>query len=136
MQPDQQPQRTGSKISNTEWGLVIGAAAVVDIAQIVLDIVLVGPFINWLIDIFVGLSLTFYYHIRGVKLDSKKIAVIIVTFVLEEFGLGVAPLWWADVTTIMLMDKTEKSLMKITPYHPDAAKLAKKATDMAPQKRI
>jgi hypothetical protein len=69
---EQKLQQSGSRIGNTEWGLVIGAAVVLDIGQWVLDILLIGVALNPLIDISVGMALPLYFHIRGVKLTPKR----------------------------------------------------------------
>ena len=48
-------EKKGSKISNTEWGLVIGALFVIDLIQIGLDLLAqVGVILNRFIDVFVG----------------------------------------------------------------------------------
>ena len=111
--PEQQPQQ-GSKISNTEWGLVIGALVIVDIAQFVLDMFVVGLIANRLIDFGVGMTLPFYLKIRGVKLDSKKIGGMIGSFLLEQIpGLDALPLWSLDGIMNMILDKADKKLPKL-----------------------
>lgn len=99
----------GSKISNTEWWLVIGALAVIDLVQIVLDIFVIGAVANRFIDFVVGISLPFYLKICGVKLDSKKIGGMVAAFFLEQIpGLDALPLWCLDGFTNMLWDKADK----------------------------
>ncbi len=109
----QQPQQ-GSRISNTEWGLVIGALATIDLTQFFLDVLLVGPFVNPFIDIVVGMALPFYLKIRGVKLDSKKIGGMIGAFFLELIpGFDALPLWCLDGFMNMMLDKADKKLPKL-----------------------
>ena len=101
-----------SKVSNTEWGLVIGALACVDGAQVFLDIVFFG-WLNPLIDIMVGASLTLYCFLRGVKLDSKKALSILGSFLIELVGtqtLDTLPLWSLDGIALMLLDKADGKL--------------------------
>jgi hypothetical protein len=99
----------GSKISNTEWGLVIGAALMVDIMQILLNLMLIGPLINGAIDVGVGATLAFYFRIRGVKMDSKKIWGMTGTFLLEFIPIiDSLPLWCLDVVLTMVWDNRDK----------------------------
>ncbi len=111
---DQNQKPAGSKISNLEWGLVIGATAVVDVVQFVLDIFVIGAIVNRFIDIVVGMTLPFYFYIRGVKLDSKKVLGMAGAFGLEMVpGLDALPLWTLDVVYTMSMDKLDKKLPKL-----------------------
>jgi hypothetical protein len=99
-----------SKISNTEWGLVIGAAVAIDIMQLILDIFAIGLIANRFIDIMIGISLPFYLKLRGVKTDWKKGGSMVVTFLLEFLGLGIdaLPFWTGDVVLIMAFDRADK----------------------------
>lgn len=109
--PEESRPRKGSRISNTEWGLVIGAAAIIDFIQFILDFFAVGIVVNRLIDIGVGMSLAFYFWMRGVSMDSKKTLTLLGSFVGEEIpGLDAAPLWTGDVVATMLWDKADKNL--------------------------
>jgi len=98
------------RISNTEWGLVIGAAIVVDLVQLALDLFLVGIVANRFIDIVIGLTLPFYFKMRGVKMDWKKGGSILITFLLEFVGLGIdaLPFWTGDILLIMAFDRAEQ----------------------------
>lgn len=99
----------GSKISKTEWGLVIGAALMVDIFQLLLDLVLIGPFVNGAIDICMGAVLALYFKIRGVKMDSKKVWGMLGTFLLEMIPIiDALPLWSLDVCMTMVWDSRDK----------------------------
>ena len=101
----------GSKISNTEWGLVIGAAVMIDLIQVGLEWLVIGLAINPFIDIFVGMTLAFYFWVRGVKMDEKKILALLGAFlgemlpIIDEF-----PLWTGDVLATMVLDKADKIL--------------------------
>lgn len=104
-----------SKISNVEWGLFIGALVVVDLAQIVLEWILIGFLLNPLIDIFVGMAIPFYLHIRGENIaDSKRIFGFIGTFFGEMIpGVDELPLWTLDGIYNMFLSKSEAVLEQV-----------------------
>ncbi|MHB0978314.1 MAG: hypothetical protein ACYC1K_02865 [Minisyncoccota bacterium] len=113
---DQNQKPSGSKISNLEWGLVIGAVAVVDVVQLFLNAFAIGILANRFIDIVVGMALPFYFWIRGVKMNAKKILSLIASFVGEEIPvLDTLPLWTLDVILIMSWDKAEGKIEKAVP---------------------
>lgn len=127
--PDQQPQQ-GSKIPNFEWGLVIGATAVVDVVQIVLDMFVIGAIANRFIDIVVGMALAGYFWIRGVKLNAKKILSLIASFVGEEIPvIDALPLWTLDVILIMAWDKAEGKIEKAVPILMKSLNTAERITN-------
>jgi hypothetical protein len=116
------------KISNTEWGLVIGALFMVDMAQIVIEwsfVWLAGAsiFINFFIDLWVGMSLALYLHWRGQSVaNPKRLFGILATFGFEIWpAIDQLPLWTFDGIYNMLIYKSE-SLVK---YVPLAQKVAK-----------
>jgi hypothetical protein len=124
---EQQPKPSGSKIGNIEWGLVIGAVVLVDLVQLWLNVYVVGVLINRLIDIVVGMALPFYFWIRGVKLNSKKVLSIIATFVGEEIPVfDSLPLWTLDVLLIMAWDKADGKITKALPILNNALNKAEK----------
>ena len=87
-----------SKISKTEWGMVLGAAATIDVLQIFLDAGAIGVVANRLIDIVMGLALPFYFILRGVKLNGKRVIALALSFIAEEVPIVDAlPCWSADV---------------------------------------
>lgn len=101
----------GSRMSNTEWGLLIGALATIDLVQFILDVFLIGLVANRFIDIVVGMSLPFYLRMRGVRLDSKKIGGMVGTFLLEMIpGFDALPLWCLDGFLNFTLDKADKKL--------------------------
>lgn len=120
----------GSKISNTEWWMVISLLGIIDIIQFVLNwigipfIATVGTIANRLIDVVVGLAWTTYLHLRGVDIKSTKmVGSIALTFFLEEIpDVDSLPLWFADGIFIMLTVKAEELLKKETGI--DAEKVA------------
>ena len=88
---------SGSKISNTEWGMAIAILLLIDLAQIGLDFVGIGIIANTFIDILVGMAWPTYLYLRGVNLKSVKMFGNIINFLynaylgrkleLEDFGL-------------------------------------------------
>jgi hypothetical protein len=88
-----------SRISNIEWGLVIGVLLVIDGIQLLLDFFVIGVIANRGISVLVGMALPFYLHIRGEKMsDPKRLFGFLAAFGLESFlpfvdGL---PFWFLD----------------------------------------
>ncbi len=109
-----------SKISNIEWGLVIGALLVVDISQILIEWLLgwigIGIAINWFLDIFVGMSFALYLHLRGEKMtDPKRALGLIGTFILEMIPVvDELPLWCLDGIYAMVLSKRKVITNTIT----------------------
>jgi len=103
----------GSKISNTEWGLVIGALLVIDGVQLLLDFLLIGPFFNGYIDLAVGMTFPIYMRLRGVTLDSKKVGGMVGTFLFEIIpGFDALPLWCLDGALNCWLDNKDKKKRK------------------------
>ena len=107
--------KSGSKISNVEWGLVIGALFTIDLIQIPLEWLLIGLVINPFVDIFVGMSLALYLHLRGQSLtDPKRIFALIGTFVGEMIpAVDELPLWGLDGIFNMMLSKSDSILGQI-----------------------
>ncbi len=104
-----------SKISNTEWGMVIGALFIVDLIQVGLDLFFqVGVIANRFIDIVVGLAWPTYLYLRGVNMNVKRVGSIILSFAVEQVpDVDALPFWSADGVFIMLSVKiTEKAMKK------------------------
>jgi hypothetical protein len=103
-----------TKISNTEWGLLIGAALTVDFVQFLLDILVIGLGLNPFIDVAMGMSVPFYFTMRGQKMTQGRIGTLITTFFLELIpGMDDLPLWSADIVLMMLMSKAEEKAKKL-----------------------
>ena len=101
-----------SKVSNTEWGLVIGALFTIDLVQVLLEWLVVGLFINPFVDIFVGMSLALYLQLRGQSLaNPKRLFVLIGSFLGEMVpGVDELPLWGLDGIFNMVISKSNKIL--------------------------
>ncbi len=96
-------QITKSKISNTEWGLVLGAFLIIDLVQFLLDLFFEsGVIINRFIDIGVEISYSFYLWIRGEVGSGSddmtmKVLGMVATFLGEEIpDLDALPFWSLD----------------------------------------
>ena len=105
----------GSKISNVEWGLVIGALFTIDLLQIILEWLVIGLAINWIIDIFVGMSFALYLQLRGQSLaNPKRLFSLIGTFVGELIpAVDELPLWGLDGIFNMIISKSDKILEQV-----------------------
>jgi uncharacterized membrane protein len=92
---------TPSKTNGGEWIMVILALAIVDVAQVILDLFAIGVAVNRFIDIIVALTLALYLFLRGELSDPdtriRIIAILIISFGLEEVPiLDAAPFWTGD----------------------------------------
>ena len=107
--------KSQSKISNVEWGLVIGALFTVDLVQIALDLLVIGAVINRFVDIFVGLSLAFYLQLRGQSLTNpKRLFGLIGTFFAEEIPeVDALPFLGLDGIYNMMLSKSDKILSQV-----------------------
>ena len=98
-------------ISNVEWGLVIGALAVIDIIQVLLDLAAqFGVVANRFIDIGVGLALPFYLQIRGQDLGNmKRLSSLVIAFFAEEIpDIDALPFWFLEGFYLMFLAKAEE----------------------------
>jgi hypothetical protein len=101
----------GSKISNMEWGLLIGVGIMIDVFQFILNIVIGGLVANRFITAFVSMCLAFYYPWRGVRMDSKKTLSLIASFFLEEIPVvDSLPGLTGNIIMTMIWDKADKKL--------------------------
>ncbi len=104
-----------SAISNTEWGLFIGALIAIDLVQVGLDLLIIGLVLNPGIDIIVGMSIPFYLKIRGEEIgDAKSIGTFIGTFLLKLIpGVDDLPLWTLDGIIFMFKSKSNEIIGNI-----------------------
>jgi len=107
-----------------EWGLLIGALALIDLVQAGLDLFAIGVVINRLVDIFVALCLLFIFWIKGIR-GARIYGSVAAGFGLEFIpGVDVLPLWTLDGIFAFSQDKIAKKLGGLGPI---SAGLAKKA---------
>ncbi len=104
-----------SKISNVEWGLVIGALLMIDLLQIGIDLIGIGLIVNRFLDIFVGMGFAFYLQMRGQSMASpKRLFSLLAVFGLEMIPVVDAlPLWCRDGIFNMSMSKSDKILKNV-----------------------
>ena len=104
-----------SKISNFEWGMVIGLFACIDLTQFLLDLTGIGEFVNPIVDPAIGIFLWFYFWMRGVDMkDGKRVLSMVCTFIGESIPvIDALPLWTMDVLIIFFSIKAEKTLKKL-----------------------
>ncbi len=128
-------QESQSKISNVEWGLVIGALFGIDLIQIIIEWILIwigiGIAINWFIDIMVGLSFALYLHTRGERMtDPKRAFGLIGTFLLELIpGIDELPLWGLDGIYAMSLAKRKSIKNTLSPQIKLEENREKQSTD-------
>ena len=102
-----------SKISNTEWGLVIGALGLIDLIQWGLILLFgSGLFVNWLRDIFVALCYGLYMILRGL-LNWKYLIGWIISAIGTTGSDGILPLWILEGFYNFALYKGEQKLAKI-----------------------
>ncbi len=99
------------KISNIEWGLLIGALAVIDLIQVGLDFAYgAGVLINRLIDILVALALLFIFWMKGIR-GIRIFGSVAAAFGLEFIPVvDVLPLWTLDGVYAFAQDKIANKL--------------------------
>ena len=110
-----------SKVSNFEWGLVIGLLFFIDIIQKILDFLVIGEVINRFADILIGGGFLFYLIIRGEfnnpETRNRMTVAFLATFVAEEIPVvDIAVFWSIDgwycwrqsVATNNLADQQQK----------------------------
>ena len=121
-------KKTESKISNTEWGMVIGALFIIDIIQVCLNLIgipflaSIGTIVNRFIDVAVGLAWPTYLKLRGVNLNSIKVMSIGIAFIFEMIpGIDALPLWGLDGLYMLFLVKAEEKLKEKTGVDVDKA---------------
>src|SRR3989338_2192764 len=113
----------GSKISDTEWGMAIGALLSIDLIEIGLDALFgIGAFVNPFIDWGVNLAWPTYLYLRGVNLKSVKNLATLITGGGLQMLPGFDGFWAIEGTVIMLITKAEEKIKKETGV--DVEKLA------------
>ena len=113
-----EPQRRFSFLS---FIFLLAFAIIVDIAQLILNLFVVGLFINRGLDVFIGAFLIFIFHLLDV-LDAKTIISLGLSFIVEEIPLlDIAPAWSLDVVYVYIRVKHEDDA-RIAAYHGETVK--------------
>lgn len=117
----------GSNISNTEWGIVVSLLFIIDIAQIILNFLVIGVFVNRLISIAVGFAWPTYLTLRGVSLTTRRAGSIILSFLVELIpAVDSFTSWGIDGIYVMLSVKLADRTLKKTKLGRAALFLASK----------
>ncbi len=113
-----------SRISKTEWKILVGLAVIVDGIQIILDFFGIGIIVNRFIDVAVGIALPLYLQTQGVSMaNPKRLLGMLGAFVGEMIPVvDSLPLWTADVLFTWSTVKAEELIAKA----PGGKMLAKK----------
>jgi hypothetical protein len=95
--------------------LFIGALIVIDIAQIILEWLVIGLAINPFIDAFVGMSIPFYLYMRGEDMADKKRILGLVGSIVGELipGVDEFPLWTLYGIYLFSLSRSDEILGKI-----------------------
>lgn len=112
--PLKKPQIKVSKISNLEWGLIIGTLLFIDIVEFLLGLFAIGEIVNTLIDFFVGPGLYFYLYLRGEDLkSSRRLVSFVGTFFLELLPfVNDLPLWTLDGIYLFILSRAQNATAK------------------------
>ncbi len=106
-------EKKKEKIDNITAVLMIGTAILADGIQVFLTLILIGPFVNWLISIFAWLTFFFWFYLKGVNFTNnpKKIFTLAGGSLLEALPIIASfPIWTLTISTTIFMDKAESKL--------------------------
>jgi len=101
------------KIDNITVVLMLSVALFFDGFQALLTLLLIGPFVNWLISIFAWLTFFLWFLLKGVHFTNnpKKILTFMGGSFTEIIPLvSSLPIWTATVALTILMIKAENKL--------------------------
>ena len=113
-EPERAPEQRSRKVSNAEWGLLIGAAFIIDMVELLLLFLAIGVVANEFIDVVVGMAFPLYFKLRGIKVTQKKALTWIGAYVAEALTDGILVIGWTiDIVLTMLMHKAEERLEKL-----------------------
>lgn len=104
------------KIDNITAAMMISTAILVDGIQILLTIIFIGPFVNWLISIFAFMTFFLWFMLKGVKFTSnpKRVFTFMGGSLMEVIpGIATLPAWTATIVITLLTIKTEEKVKKI-----------------------
>ena len=114
------------KFSTATWALLFTATAVIDLAQIGIDAIGIGFFVNWLVDIFVGLSLVTFFLINNM-LDWRLATSLLMAFGLGELTGGAMPAWVMDIGYAWLITDGSRTMGNVPIVGEKAAQIARTA---------
>ncbi|MBU1046334.1 hypothetical protein KKH36_00965 [Patescibacteria group bacterium] len=104
------------KIDNITGILMISTALFIDGFQFLLLILLIGPFVNWMISILAFMTFWLWFTLKGVKFirNPKNFFTLSGGTLVEIIPiLGSLPAWTLTITSLVLMNKLERIQEKI-----------------------
>lgn len=124
--PDSPSENREEKLNSAVWLLLGTGAVMIDFAQVALDAFVIGFVLNIFIDIFVGLSLAFFFAINKM-LDLKLAVSLLLGFALDFISAGILPAWSADIAYAWLVTDGSSKLGKVPVVGEAVEKAAKTA---------
>jgi len=106
-------EKEKEKIDNIDATLMIGTAILIDGTQTFLTLILIGPFVNWLISIFAWMTFFLWFMLKGVKFtkNPKKIFTLAGGSLLEAIPIIASfPIWTLTISTTIFMERAENKL--------------------------
>ena len=106
-------EKKKEKIDNITATLMIGTAVLFDGFQAFLTLLLIGPFVNWLISIFAWLTFFLWFMLKGVHFTKNlnKLFTFMGGSLMEIIPVVDAlPAWTATIIITILMIKAEDKL--------------------------
>ncbi len=114
---EKKKKEDGSKISDTEWGMVISFLFIVDGIQLGLNfigipfIATLGLLVNRFISFAMALAWPTYLYLRGVNLGGAKMISVVVTFFVESIpNIDSLPMWGLEGIYMMALVKAEEKI--------------------------
>ena len=107
------PSQSTSKLPGTTIALMLCTTIFLDVAEFLLDLVIIGVALNVIIDFCVELGFYVWFKTRGMNMGSARKSI---TFLggglLELFFDGTVPLWTLDVGLIIIFERVEEYMAK------------------------
>ncbi|MEA2112713.1 MAG: hypothetical protein U9P50_01945 [Patescibacteria group bacterium] len=101
------------KIDNITAALMIGTAILIDSIQALLTMILIGPFVNWMISIFAWMTFFLWFILKGVRFTSnpKRVFTFLGGSLLEAVPIiATLPVWTAVISTTIFTMRAERKL--------------------------
>ena len=118
---------TPSKLPGTTIALMLCTTIALDVAEFLLDAIVIGVVLNIIIDFCVELGFYVWFKTRGMNMAKARKAI---TFLgggaVELFFDGAIPLWTLDITLIILLERAEEYAAKHSKMLNAAAGVAQK----------
>ena len=100
-------EKNSGRISNFEWGFVLGIYITIDVVEFVIDFFVIGAIINRFIDFICAGVLILYVKLRRAYMDTRAWGSIGAAFVGEMIPvIDALPLWSLDVAYLWSINGT------------------------------